>query len=180
MTDLYNHLDPLIHQRSSHRRKKQIRPVFVWPRDKTDTNRLPYSWGRFKDIFSNKGPGMWVGDHRKGTPHRPTWSQWLEFDNLGWPDKDERKGWDPVYGPLEVKYDFRTRRYKVPDRNTWSDARWETGCHSSRHAMYCRTADGLEVSRHGTGYLNNPFRNKKTWNFRWGEDWLPIEVYFKN
>lgn len=176
MADPFEDLDPLPAWRPNQSKKRPVCPVWVWPRDKGVTNRLPYSWRRFSDILKGRGPGIWVGDHRKGTPHRPTWSNWLEFDNLGYSDKKYKELY-PVRGVSEAKYDFKSRKYRVPNRHTWSDVRWEAGSHP-RTEVYYRNKDGREMSPYGYGPFNNPVR-KETWVILPDELWQPIDDYFE-
>ena len=140
-------------------KSNQPRGAFIWPRDKGVTNSPPGSWRRFKDIITGKGPGIWIGDRTEFGPTKPEWSNWLEYDNLGyWHEHNEAGGLNTSNGDLgDLRYDFRTRKYKVPDRHTWSDAKWERRKHPVYH-HYHRKRNGQEWSDLGPWQRNNPFR----------------------
>ena len=144
----------------------QSRAAFIWPRDKGQTNTPPFSWRRVKDILTGKGPGIWIGDRLSYGPHRPTWTNWLEHDNLGY-----RNAYDQLayFGNKKLgskRYDFNTRRYQTPRQNTWSDVKWERRRHP-KIPHYHRDRDGEEW--YDTEADINPFRyNVDTDWFDWG------------
>lgn len=154
-------------------RPGQPKAAFILPRDKGVTNSPPHSWRRLKDIMTGKGPGIWIGDRRKFGPHRPTWSNWLIHDNLGYRNAhDEIAGF--YSGPGNKRYDFYTRKYQIPTPQTWSDAKWERRRHP-KHSHYHRYADGeewfdLRVGQGRTpGKYSNLFRYKmNSPYFDWG------------
>ena len=126
---------------------------FVWPRDKGKTNRPPYSWRRFKDVLTGKGPGIWIAPKGSLSPDRPTWTNWQELDNLGY-----MRDMDEVGVPLgSKKYDFRKRKYRVPQQGVWSDVKWQRKRHPVGH-HYIRDWLGTEHTEFGPGPHNNPFR----------------------
>ena len=147
---------------------RNLKPRLVWPRDKNQG-----TWARLKDIFSGKGPDIWLSKDELGGPTRPVWSGWKSpeahmgnpnvpyWDNLGYAyRRDNIK--QPVRGAERapgVKYDFRTRRYKYPDINTWTDVK-----HSRRdnRTLYHRDIWGWSHVDprydHGEN-ARNPWRN---------------------
>ena len=127
----------------------------VWPRDKGKTNRPPSSWRRLKDVFTGKGPGIWITPQGSLGPHKPVWTNWHEYDNLGYAnDMDE------IGKPLGAKkYDFRTRKYKEPEAGDWSGVKWERRRHPVGH-HYVRDWLGAEHTQLGPGGYRNPFRYK--------------------
>ena len=126
--------------------KRQI----IWPRDKMQKGA--YSWRRWKDIFTNKGPDMWVGKQGDDGPHRQAWSHWGYggnshlFENLGYRDKRDGEGdgpppWNSLFGnrSLDQKYDFKTRKYKKPSYKDWSDVKWDR---NGKEWLYIRNRYG--------------------------------------
>ncbi|KAF2398534.1 hypothetical protein EJ06DRAFT_532268 [Trichodelitschia bisporula] len=97
--------------------RQKPRPRFVWPRDGKRTSRL----GRAKDLLQGRGPDIFISTHGD----RPTRGRWTNralmdpflFDNtndpMPWAKRDPNE-----------QYDFLTRRYRAPQRWTWSDAKW--------------------------------------------------------
>ncbi|KAL8912735.1 MAG: hypothetical protein Q9171_002274 [Xanthocarpia ochracea] len=125
---------------------------FVWPRDKKQKGA--HTWDRLRDVLSGKGPDMWAGKQGDDGPNRNAWTHWgygpngLLFDNLGY--HDQRDGGVlngpnhfPGLGrrPLNQKYDFRTRRYKIPRPGDWSDVKWDQ---RGRDWLYYRTRWGTK------------------------------------
>ncbi|MCJ1410777.1 hypothetical protein MMC19_004863 [Ptychographa xylographoides] len=140
----------------------------IWPKDKQMNSTPHSSWTRWKDIFTNKGPMIYIG--RGGTePHRPLWSRWMDendlglgFDNLGYRDnREELEIWplDP-----DLRYDFLTRKYRKIGRGgapMWSDVKWARGG-GPQHALYHRDELGIEYidgqsgAAHPTRFRYNP------------------------
>ncbi|MCJ1383401.1 hypothetical protein MMC17_006515 [Xylographa soralifera] len=161
------------------------RLAFIWPRDKGRTNKPPCSWRRWKDVFTNKGPGIFVGREGNLEPHRPVWSNWMDvdengytYDNLGY--LDERDVID-FAGGSHKKYDFRTRQYARPHGEMWSDVKWEKRRHP-RTEHYCRDAYGVESFPYydNGGYeVVNPFAYDEDTAFMdWGRP-KPDSFYFQ-
>ena len=162
------------------------RMKLVWPRDKNQKGVVG-SWRRWKDLFTNKGPDMWLSvDELKG-PSRPVWSNWQTPRNqVGdpfWPDWDNlgyqyRRGRyvEPFFGAKRdhrKKYDFRTRKYKRPDVHTWSDAKY---CKKHDLPIYTRNDMGeywVEPGYDGGANLWDPRQNAFRYNphgrWRWHE-----------
>ena len=172
----YNHRGPIPRWRPDQQkpwRPGQPKGAFIWPRDKGITNSPSHSWRRLKDVLTGKGPGIWIGDRRKFGPHRPTWSNWPMYDNLGY--QETRNEVDEVagfYGGPETKrYDFRTRKYQIPTRYTWSDAKWERRRHP-KHSHYNRNVYGqewceLQANSGWPGTNVFRYRDNSPW-FDWG------------
>lgn len=115
----------------------------VWPRDQNSSTMG--TWSRLKDVFTGKGPDIWCTRRGSLGPNRPVWSNWRSrdpypppWDNLGYyyDDKGDRPAWLYAGRPDDVRYDFRTRRYRVPDDQVWSDAKYDR----NNNEMYHRTA----------------------------------------
>lgn len=171
-----------------HDKKKQI----VWPRDKKQNGA--HSWSRWKDIVTGKGPDMWVSSRDSDGPHRPVWTGWQSpyskpriFDNLGYKYRkdDEMQPLPWAQRPRWEKYDFRTRKYRMPQAGTWSDVKWNRDPH---FALYARDRNGNEfVNPEFDGGLANahwtpnPFRYQKNtpiWDWRRDEFHWPIDLPF--
>ena len=106
----------------------------VWPNDKSRG-----VWGRWKDIFSNKGPDIFIAEQNTREPERPIWSNWKTPGHQHPHDRRSRWGNDgrpfrqdeEFVGVFEfqhrdpnTKYDFATRRYRRPNEFVWSGAEW--------------------------------------------------------
>ena len=112
----------------------------VWPRDKKRN-----SWGRLRDILTGKGPDIWCTRQGSLAPHRPIWSNWRAqrndplhaWDNLGYLYENDEGGphWFGAERPNNVKYDFKKRRYRVPDGEAWSDVKYDR----NNRSIYYRT-----------------------------------------
>lgn len=148
------------------------RLAWIWPSDKKQKGKWPYfRTGRMKDLLTSKGPDIYVGDRLSTAPHRPQWSNWREFDNLGYFNRSEEKpGWIGNM-ELDMVYDFRTRKYKKGRRpHHWSDAKWGP----DGEALYYRTAWGEERVR---GYRpiyfpgQNPYANRFGYPFHGPSAW---------
>ncbi|KAL8725907.1 MAG: hypothetical protein Q9181_006243 [Wetmoreana brouardii] len=104
----------------------------VWPRDKRQKGA--HCWRRWKDVFTNKGPNIWVQKRGNDGPHRPQWTNWTEYNNLGYRDDLEENVQDGL-----KKYDFKTRKYKIPHWTDWSDVKWDR---RGREPLYFRNIFG--------------------------------------
>ncbi|KAF2828355.1 hypothetical protein CC86DRAFT_192265 [Ophiobolus disseminans] len=107
--------------------------AFIWPKD----GRMDSKLGRFKDILKNRGPDIYLTknahrlDYMANRPTRERWGGWTHLDDRDsynslnskkfapWVQHEWLGGREPGY-----TYDFRTRKYGVPNRRTWSDAQW--------------------------------------------------------
>ena len=157
---------------------------FVWPRDKGEQNSPRTSWRRWKDVFTGKGPGIWITREGDLTPHRPLWSNWVDaaldgkgFDNLGYRDnRDEFR--EPI--PHHIKYDFRTRKYRPFHMNMLSDVKWERGRHPIV-PLYTRDAIGVEeVHIDQANPWHNPFAyNENTPYWDWARP-SPNDYYYNH
>ena len=106
------------------RRRQHRKYCFVWPKDGRNGDR----WGRMKDIATGRGPDMFVVsspdvNSRLGMPNRGQWTQWNE--KYPWAPRD----FPPRAAPWAQRnpygrYDFRRRRYGIPDQMTWTNAHW--------------------------------------------------------
>ncbi|KAJ5207035.1 hypothetical protein N7491_002334 [Penicillium cf. griseofulvum] len=107
--------------------------AWIWPKDPRPGNpqQWPRRWRLF-DVLTNKGPDIYVGqiNHRKPSsqprsgPTRQEWSRWENSPN----DPDADYSPLPWAGrPAGERYDFRTRKYHVPDRGTWSAVEYCNG-----------------------------------------------------
>ena len=167
--------------------KKGKKPQMVWPRDKKQKGA--HTWGRLTDIFTGKGPDIWIGRQYSSGPHRPVWSGWktpgyypegkLVWDNLGYPYRK----YDTVLPPSwarrgkDEKYDFRSRTYRRPRAGVWSDVKWSN--FEPHMALYHRDRDGFAVvePEFDSGWFNlglsrNPFANNRytpEWNWNVGD-----------
>jgi hypothetical protein len=121
--------------------------AFVWPKDEKNGTK----WGRLKDILSNKGPDMYLTtnadkrDYMKNRPSRGTWSghsnlEARRFDDSYPMSSEKYAPWTrngALGGRLSgTAYDFRTRKYEIPHRFTWTDARWQPDSMKDKHNPY--------------------------------------------
>ena len=169
-----------------HNAKRQV----VWPRDKKQKGA--HTWSRWKDVFSGKGPDMWVTKQGDDGPHRDTWTQWGygdiygRFDNLGYRyhldgGVDGPQSWPLGSRSTDEKYDFRTRRYKRPSYKDWSDVKWDR---KGRYPLYYRNGYGDShvpahvLARQAWGEWRrglHPFRhNPETVHWDWYFDEMPL------
>lgn len=116
---------------------------WIWPKDARPGNptRWPRRW-RFFDVLTNKGPDIYVGvinstnstnnktrsktkssslssssgEREKGN-HWSRWNKGLEADDTPFPWA--RRGAE--------RYDFRRRKYVIPDQGTWSRVEYCSG-----------------------------------------------------
>ncbi|KAJ5920578.1 hypothetical protein N7516_011436 [Penicillium verrucosum] len=112
---------------------------WIWPKDPRPGNpqHWPRRW-RIFDVLTSKGPDIYVGridqprtKTRRAYPTGPTrqgWSRW-EFPNDPEPDYSPLP-W--ARRPAGERYDFRTRKYHVPDHGTWSDVEYCNGRRARR------------------------------------------------
>lgn len=152
----------------------------IWPRDKKQKGA--HSWRRWKDIFTNKGPDMWLGPRGSSALHRPVWSGWNQEgrDNLGYTYRNDNHVPPPIwaYRPEWQRYDFRKRRYRMPDHHTWSDAKWSR---KGRTPLYTRGP------RQGSEWVNpeyqhfpwsNPFAwDPSTRSWDWHYNYLQCPLF---
>ena len=119
----------------------------VWPRDKNGSTMG--TWSRLKDVFTGKGPDIWCTRRGSLGPQRPVWSNWRDhepysiWDNLGYYYENNEDGihFFRAGRPNEVRYDFKKRKYVVPDNSAWSDAKYD----KHNENIYYRTANGFPV-----------------------------------
>jgi hypothetical protein len=123
--------------------------AWVWPKDGKNGSRL----GRLKDIITQRGPDMFVvASGRKGDAlsDRPTRSRWSRWTNLSY---EETRPDEALGEPFWVKsqrqnhperlYDYRTRKYKLPKWNSWTDARYRRSPNARDRLPYAlRDVDG--------------------------------------
>ena len=121
------------------RRRRKPDYCFVWPKDGKNGNR----WGRFKDLMTNSGPDIYVSPTSgRICPTRAEWSQWNERRPGVWlhnPHLD--LPW--ARRRPEERFDFRRRKYCIPDPSSWRDVRWP-GEPNSRH-MYPLCFQGTDA-----------------------------------
>lgn len=102
-----------------HPHGKHRRMAYVWPSD----GKRKYTWGRWKDILSSKGPDVFVsklGD-------RPSRNQWRNKHMDTTPeDPGHNTHVDMCWAKRRKPYDFRSRSYKWsrPGHIVWRDATW--------------------------------------------------------
>jgi hypothetical protein len=121
--------------------------AFVWPKD----GKNGTTWGRFKDILTNKGPDIYLtmsadkNDRVHNRPTRGTWSGHRNLDplsfessyrfssqkNAPWTKKGILGGRMPG-----MSYDFRTRNYQVPHARMWTDAVWQPDPRKNKRNLY--------------------------------------------
>ncbi|PLB50630.1 hypothetical protein P170DRAFT_474190 [Aspergillus steynii IBT 23096] len=127
---------------------------WIWPKDPRRGN--PTHWRRrwrLKDVLTNHGPDIFVGRIGAAAPDETNWSRWRQREGESaekgkgrcagagagrdggggyyYEEDDERDGDDTPFpwarrSPGE-RYDFRTRKYQVPDVGTWSKVQ-RCGC----------------------------------------------------
>ena len=108
---------------------------FIWPKDPRPGN--PTSWPRrwrFFDVLTNKGPDIYVGviGEKKKKKESSSWisvpASTSTIPKL--PEKTNWSGWENnnstnnavfpwARRDIDERYDFRQRKYKIPDRGTW-------------------------------------------------------------
>lgn len=163
--------------------KGNKKPQIVWPRDKKQKGA--HTWDRLTDIFTGKGPDIWIGRKYSTGPHRPVWSGWetpwihpeddLVWGNLGYPYRnvDTVRPAAGAHRGKEEKYDFRSRKYMKPRAGVWSDVKWSN--QKPHVPLYHRDRDGYAVvepefdeGRFNSGSSRNPFAfNERTPEWDW-------------
>jgi hypothetical protein len=116
--------------------KQKSSYAFVWPKDGKRDSKM----GRLMDILQNKGPDMYLTknahrlDYMANRPTRERWAGWTNLDDRDAYNSLNSRKFAPwvqkgIFGGRErgLGYDFRTRKYGVPNRATWTDARWQSG-----------------------------------------------------
>lgn len=115
--------------------------AFVWPKD----GRNGTSWGRFKDILKNKGPDIYVTmnaskqDYMHNRPTRAQWSGHTNLDDIGLDSVytfNSRRYGMPGGRSAGQRYDFRTRKYGITNRATWTDAVWQPEPRKNKYNVY--------------------------------------------
>lgn len=94
---------------------------WIWPKDPRPGNpsRWPRRWRLF-DVLTNRGPDIYVGkiNSRSQSQERINWSGWECREGCCCAKADETPFPWARRGASE-RYDFRRRRYVVPDHGTW-------------------------------------------------------------
>lgn len=115
-------------------RKVKASKAFIWPKD----GRNGTTWGRMKDVLTNKGPDIHVVfAARKGewVANRPTRAQWSGHTDLvlNPPNQLSSRKYAPwtangMLGGRQpgMSYDFRTRTFGPKHQSMWTDALWES------------------------------------------------------
>ncbi|KAL4889872.1 hypothetical protein BDV59DRAFT_102109 [Aspergillus ambiguus] len=138
------------------------RLAWIWPKDPRPGNpsHWPRIW-RLRDVLTNRGPDIYIGRINTGNDRKVNWSRWPDdADNertsccCGEQSGKGKRGartvdkspmkWDKRH-PAE-RYDFRTRKYAIPDRGTWSRVEYCDGGHTGgrrceKHAIPVRYWD---------------------------------------
>ncbi|KAL8692456.1 MAG: hypothetical protein Q9218_002524 [Villophora microphyllina] len=130
---------------------RECKRQMVWPRDKDQEGA--HSWRRWKDVFAKKGPNIWVQKQGDDGPHRPTWTNWTEYDNRGYRYKPEIG--PPLDGPK--KYDFKSRKYVIPHDGVWSDVKWDR---RGRTWLYMRNRYGDPETRQAYKFMQDPIERR--------------------
>ena len=150
----------------------------VWPRDKKNS-----TWGRWKDIFTGKGPDIWVSKRSSDGPHKPVWSGWKRgptngwWDNLGYRYMKRNETYPPSWArrPVDERYDFQARKYRDCHRpDIRSDVKWSNGKRpvplywSDRFGNEYRN---INVEVPGYPLWRNPYRyRRRTKRWDWHND----------
>lgn len=136
---------------------------WIWPKDPRPGNpeHWPTRW-RIFDVLTNKGPDIYVGKlrtrrHRNSGSTRPTahWSGWESGNS-----KPERRPFPWAQRDDRERYDYRTRRYQIPDGGTWSKVEYFDDTRKSRgHEVECmpRTFSDPDGHRFFTKELHDGF-----------------------
>ncbi|KAF2262606.1 hypothetical protein CC78DRAFT_312588 [Lojkania enalia] len=109
-----------------HRRVKTKYKHFIWPKDKPGGKR-----NRFMDILKGEGPDIHVtisadkNDYMFNRQRKARWSRHTNLDDRG-PDAalKYQPPWIEGRRGTDMRYDFKTRRYRRPYRTMWTDALW--------------------------------------------------------
>ncbi|KAJ5895269.1 hypothetical protein N7495_006960 [Penicillium taxi] len=116
-------------------KSKTVTYGWIWPKDprRGNPNHWPRHW-RLKDILTNKGPDIYIGSIKSYKPNlspsatagentiatapkKTNWSRWEEQEN-----KHKAIPW--ARRSTDERYDFRTRKYAIPDEGTWSQVQY--------------------------------------------------------
>lgn len=149
----------------SHHRKMPDTHGWIWPKDPRPGNAAhwPRRW-RWLDLFTNRGPDIFVGRLRANSTPRDrdrdrdsndknlvpaSWSRW-NLDRINQDDGNDERNIHPAFRgkpqpqpQLQLqqeqeptspfpwarrksaeRYDFRTKRYCIPDSGTWSGVQY--------------------------------------------------------
>jgi hypothetical protein len=93
---------------------------WIWPKDPRPGNpsRWPRRWRLF-DVLTNRGPDIYIGKiNSRSESERINWSGWECREGCCCAGGDETPFPWARRGASE-RYDFRRRRYVVPDHGTW-------------------------------------------------------------
>jgi hypothetical protein len=141
----------------------------IWPRDKKQGGA--HTWRRWKDILTNKGPDMWLSQRNSPGLHRPVWTGWNQEgrDNLGYHYRNDNQVRPPRWArrPEWQRYDFHQRKYRMPDRLTWTDVKWSR---KGRTPLYTRGPEpgqGWVNPEYDGGAFNRSLRRNP---FAWHDD----------
>jgi hypothetical protein len=118
---------------------------FVWPKD----GRNGTAWGRFKDILQNKGPDVFLTinankhDYMQNRPSSDRWASIPGLDYTSYPtplSSTKHASWIQKGGlggrMPGMQYDFRTRKYGVPNCASWTGAVWQPEPRKNKHNLY--------------------------------------------
>jgi hypothetical protein len=116
---------------------------WIWPKDPRPGNpsHWPRRWRLF-DVLANKGPDIYVGkiNQPKGENKRaskpsepgPTQGEWSRWDSNSYNPDDEYSPFPWVKRRSGERYDFRTRKYHIPDHGTWCAVEYCNGRREKR------------------------------------------------
>ena len=156
-------------------RRVKASKAFIWPKD----GKYGTTWGRVKDVFTNKGPDIFVAfGANKGdcVSNRPTRAQWSGHTNLD--DRGKNTSFNCAkFAPWTtngmlggrmpgLSYDFRTREHHVPYSHMWSDAIWQQEPYKNEkwnlYPEAVRTMDGRwwQDYQYVPQFLSGPVNNK--------------------
>ena len=151
--------------------------AFIWPRDKKMRGPPTTSWQRWKDLFTGKGPAIFVGDRTRVEPARPVWSNWMEFDDLGYQGQHDDR--TPEHLWRGKRYDFNARKYTADwyRPGVWSDVKWGRDQRlPGRPAvpLYIRDHNGVECSMWSGSGVNEFRYNHLTshWDWKRPQPWF--------
>lgn len=131
--------------------KVKPRYAWFWPKD----GKRHGWWGRWKDVLTGQGPDIHIAIHgdsrnrQKDWPSKAQWSRWHDQAN---PDEDNGGSIPAIpwaKRDADEKYDFRKRKYGQPDKNTWTDVKWQNppNSHFTRPRAF-RDKDGQYWEQH--------------------------------
>lgn len=146
------------------------RLAWIWPKDPRPGNpsHWPRLW-RLRDVLTNRGPDIYIDKIHTGKDRKVNWSRWPDAHPVSDEEhcacccdckrrgKTKEKARTANDAPFlsarrhsAERYDFRTRKYVVPDRGTWSGVEYCDGGHgrgrSEKHHIPVRywDRDGME------------------------------------